>query len=95
MVHFLIALAYSYFSYSQYLSDNSSGSLGTGIQLWFFALTHLVLTILFCAIPLINTKPRKPVIIKLLLNVGAVVFWTVLHWILSEPITDYLEWLSN
>jgi hypothetical protein len=87
LLHLAITLVYTGLGYYLYYSGNITNTVTMGLFFLSFTVAHLGLTILICAIPLTKVRPIKPVMVKLLINAGAVAFWTCVHLIVDYTVT--------
>jgi hypothetical protein len=83
LLHLAITLAYTGPGYYLYYSGSITNTVAMGLFFMLFTVAHLGLTILICATPLAKARPLQPVVVKLLINAGAVVFWTCVHMIVD------------
>ena len=64
--------------------------LATGLQQWLCVVVHFILTAIVCMIIRVNAVNKNAATKTLLLNLGAVVFWTIVNLLLSNILSDYL-----
>jgi hypothetical protein len=83
ILHLAIALIYIIIGNILFYTGYIKGTVTLGIIFWMLAIVHFILTVLICSFQPVKNGPQKSVVIQVLINGGAVIFWTFMH-LMSE-----------
>jgi hypothetical protein len=89
-LHLFIVLAHEAVVGYLFVTYEVPDPIGSGLQWWLCVILHFIITAVVCFIIRMRAVDKDAATIILLINLGAVIFWTAVNLLMSGILWDYL-----